>query len=497
MVRAEAGQRVTLRRVVLAGERRRVDLVLPAHEPVGALLPDILRAIGERAAHQPPTYRLVTAGGAVLARSETLASANVADGTVLRLLREHGTPKAPAGPGEAAGDLDGRYKRGIRGEHGEHDTCAERDARAQYDAHARYEAYGPRDAYDGRGGSGAYAWRWDERSRTGAAVVAAVLLAAAVAGFADDRYGPDRAGPWLGLAALVTAGAGAAAGSLLTRKALGTALLLVGGTLGAFASWGVTSDAAPRLAAVGLTLAVVLALLGLCTGLGRGGLVGAAAVAAAVGVWEAGLAVAGPARTGVALGVVSVLVLGYLPRLALASAGLTRLDGRHPGGAPVGRQRAAAALSTTHRGLTLAAVTTAGSAGAAGVLAVGGAGDAPGAAADGWAVAAAVLLCVVLFSRARAYPLALEVMALLVAGAAVGVRLLLLWATDGGNPAGALTVLCLLSVLPLAALAARPPEPVRMRVRHVMNLVESVSVVALVPVAVGAFGAYGGLLDMF
>ncbi|WP_206506478.1 EsaB/YukD family protein [Streptomyces chrestomyceticus] len=475
MVNAEAGQRVTLRRLVLAGERRRVDLVLPAHEPIGALLPEILRAADDRAAHEPPTCRLVTAGGAVLARSETLASANVADGSVVRLVREHGAAEVPAGRGvvgETAGGRDGRDKRG---------------------GHGRDDSGGGHEGRDDRGG---YVRQWDERSRTGVAVVAAVLLTVVVGVFAGDRYGLDRAALWLGLAAVVAAGAGAAAGLLLPRKASATALLLVGGTLGVFASWGVTPGGAPRLAAAGLTVAAVLALLGLCTGLGRGGLVGAAAVAVAAGAWAIGLAVADPARTGAVLGVVSILVLGYLPRLALASAGLTRLDGRHSGGAPVSRYRAAAALGATHRGLTLAAVTTAGSAGAAGVLAVSGTGGASGTA-DGWTVAVALLLSVVLFSRARAYPLVLEVMALLVAGAAVCVRLVLLWGADGGNPAAALTVLCLLAVLPLAALAVRPPEHVRLRVRHLMNVVESVSVVALIPVALGALGVYGGLPDMF
>ncbi|OKH97437.1 secretion protein snm4 [Streptomyces sp. CB02923] len=472
---AEAGRRVTLRRVVLAGERRRIDLVLPAHEPVGALLPEVLRAIGDRPAHEPLSCRLVTAGGAVLAQGETLASANVEDGSVLRLVREHGAPQAPAAQGSS----------GTPTGHGVPGAPA-----------AHYMPGIPAGPGDTAGDLDIHAWRWDERSRTGTAIVAGVLLAAVTGLFAGSRYGLDRAGPWLGLAAAVAAGAGAAAGSLLARRTLGTALLLVGGTFGVLASWGVAPGGAPRLAAVGLTVAAVLALLGLCTGLGRGGLVGAAAVAAAVGVWEAGLAVAGPARTGVAVGVISVLVLGYLPRLALASAGLTRLDDRHSGGTPVSRHRAAAALGATHRGLTLAAVTAAVSAGAAAVLAVGGTPDASGAV-DGWAVAAAVLLCVVLFSRARAYPLVLEVVALLVAGTAVCVRLVLLWAAYGSDPAGALTVLCLLVVLPLAVLAVRPPERVRPGLRHLMNLAESVSVVALVPVAVGAFGVYGALLDMF
>ncbi|MEU2788287.1 EsaB/YukD family protein [Streptomyces sp. NPDC007100] len=450
MVSTATGRRAALSRVTLVGERRRVDLVLPAHEPVGVLLPEVLTLLGDRVAQEPLMRRLVTVDGTVLAQDATLASANVADGAVLRLVREQETPAAPVVhdvTDEVADDLDVR------------------------------------------------AWRWGERSRSWSAVGASVLLAAVAGGCATAWFGAERVGPWLWLASVVAAGAGAVAGALLRRTPLGTALLLAGGALGALASWDVAAGGALRLAAVGMTVAVVLALLGFCTGLGRGGLVGAVAVAAAVGVWEVGLAVTGPARTGVAVGAVSVLVLGYLPRIALMSAGLTRLDDRRSGGTPVSRHRVAAALGATHRGLALATAAMAVSAGAAGLLAAGAA-DASGVV-DGWSVAVAVLLCVVLFSRARAYPLALEVVALLAAGAAICIRLVLLWAGAGGNPAGALVTLCLMALMPLAALAVRPPEHARVRLRRLMNLVESVGVVALIPVALGAFGVYGRLLHTF
>ncbi|KAA6221110.1 secretion protein snm4 [Streptomyces albofaciens JCM 4342] len=447
----EAGARVALRRVVLAGERRRVDLVLPAHEPVGTLLPEVLRAAGDPAAYGPSRCRLVTDGGAVLAQGETLASANVTDGSVLRLLREREqeSPEAPMPTAPAPGVVGAVPGEGL-------------------DLPAR---------------------RWDERSRAWTAVAAGTLLSAVAGLLAARAYGPEQAGPWLGGAALIVAGAGAVAGPLLGRRLPGTALLLMGGVLGVLASWDVTSGGAPRLAAVGLTVAAVLALLGICTGLGRGGLVGAAAVAAAVGVWEAGAALAGPARAAVLIGLVSVLALGCLPRLALTSAGLTRLDDRRSGGTPVSSHRVAAALGATHRGLTPAAVAMAGSAGAAGVLAAGGVSGTGG----GWAVAGAVLLCVVLFSRARAYPLVLEVVALLTAGTAVCVRLALLWA-DGGSPAGALIALCLLAALPVAALAVRLPEHVRALLRRLTDVAEVVSAVALIPAGLGALGVFDRLL---
>ncbi|MEU9111994.1 secretion protein snm4 [Streptomyces sp. NPDC048483] len=333
-------------------------------------------------------------------------------------------------------------------------------------------------------------WGWGERTRAWTAVTGSVLLAAVAGIFAVTWYGGSA--PWLGGAAVLVAGVGAATGKVANkvarrpdRHAPGVALLLLGGALGVVASWQAVSGSAARLAAVGLTVAAVCALLGLCAPLGRGGLTGAAALALAVGVWELGLALTTPARTGVALGFVSVLVLGYLPRYALTAAGLNRLDDRRSGGTPVSRHQVAAALGATHRGLALATVATAASAGAAGVLAV----DTPGL----WTVLAALLLCVVLLSRARAYPLAAEVVALLVAGTAVCVRLVLLWA-DGGERAGALAVLGVLAALPVAVLAVRVPELLRVGLRRWLDRVESVAVIALIPVALGAFGVYSLLL---
>ena len=447
-VSAGAEQRAGLSRVTLVGDRRRIELVVPAHESLGALLPDILRLLGDRASGGPAAQRLITSDGAVLAPHDSLASARVSDGAVLRLVREQDGVLAPAG----------------------HDDHAEDAA----------------DPLDVRG------WGWGARSRAWTVVTAGVLLAA-TAGIGAAAWYPDRAAAlWLGVAAVLLAGAGAAISALTGRpghRAPGLALLLQGGTLGVLASWHAVSGGGARLAAVGLTAAAVLALLGLCTPLGRGGLIGAVSVALAVGAWELGLALAGPARAGVALGFVSVVVLGSLPRLALIGAGLTRLDDLRSGGTPVSRHQAAAALGATHRGLALATVAMAASAGAAGVLALG----EPGV----WTVLAALLLAGLLFSRARAYPLAVEVVALLGAGTAVCVRLVLLCAHDGDAPAGALAALCALAGLAVMVLTVRVPEAMRARLRRWLDLLESTGVVALIPLSLGAFGVYGLLFGAF
>ncbi|MZE78774.1 type VII secretion integral membrane protein EccD, partial [Streptomyces sp. SID5475] len=98
-----------LSRVTLVGERRRVDLVLPSDEPVGRLLPDVIQLLDDRVAARPELRRLVTASGAVLPLDSTLASSEVRDGAVLRLVRAQDAPAAPVVhdvTDEVAEDLD-------------------------------------------------------------------------------------------------------------------------------------------------------------------------------------------------------------------------------------------------------------------------------------------------------------------------------------------------------------------------------------------------------
>lgn len=450
MTAAATGRRTSLSRVTLVGERRRIDMLLPADEPVGELLPDILDLLDDRAAERPLLRRLVTARGEVLAQDDTLASARIADGAVLRLVREQETPAAPVVhdvSDETAEDLDVR------------------------------------------------AWRWGDRTRAWAAGTAAVLLALTAAFAARGWLGQQDVRLPLAAVAVLAAGTGALVARLGGREP-GTALIALGGALGLFAGWTATGAADARLAALGLAAVVTLVLLGTATPVGRGGYVGAAAVVVVVGGWELGWLLSGGYRLGAALGTASVLALGFLPRLALMSAGLTRLDDRRVAETSVSRHRVDVALAATHRGLALATVAVAASAAGGGWLAAD--------RSNPWSVTAVALLAVVLFSRARAYPLAVEVVALQAAGAVLVVRLLVLWATaDGGTGGGTggvaapLAVLCALPLWPLAVLVARPPDHVRVRLRRIMNFVESVGVVVLIPVAIGAFGVYGRLLDTF
>ncbi|WP_436777898.1 EsaB/YukD family protein [Yinghuangia sp. YIM S09857] len=437
---------VRLSRVTVVGERRRIDLLLPSREPVGALLPDLIRMLEEPSAPTPELRRLVTGRGVVLAPDDSLASADVADGAVLRLVHRRETPAAPVVhdvTDEAADDLDRRQ------------------------------------------------WRWNDGVRDWTAGTATIVLALVTAFLARDWLGTEKVAGWLVGVAVGTAALGATAARWGNRP-LGGVLVLLGGATGAVGAWSMTTDSdRMRLAALGLTAVAVCLLAAVCTPIGRGGLVGGGVVAALVGGWELGLALTDhPHRAAVAVGTLSVVALGVLPRYALMAAGLTRLDDRRSGDFAVSRHQVDSALTATHRGLALATVAMSASVGVAGWIAL--------TDVNRWTVATAVLLTVVVLCRSRAYPLAVEVAAMLAAGAVLAVRLVVLWADQPDEPAvRPLAALCVLTLLPLAAFVVRPPDHVRVRLRRVLDAVESVGVIALIPVCFGAFGVYGRLLDTF
>ncbi|WP_095758138.1 type VII secretion integral membrane protein EccD [Streptomyces xinghaiensis] len=440
-----------LSRVTLVGERRRVDLVLPSDEPVGRLLPDVIQLLDDRVAARPELRRLVTASGAVLPLDSTLASSEVRDGAVLRLVRAQDAPAAPVVhdvTDEVAEDLDLR------------------------------------------------AWRWRpvaRRATAGAATVGFAVTAALLARDAFDKSAV--AGALFALTVLL-----AAAGALAARlgggnRGLATTLLLAAGALGLLAAWTAADaqswTAEARLAGVTAAVVLTLLLLGLFTPVGRGGLIGAAAAFATTGIWLlTGALQDEPARVGAVLGVVSVVVLGLLPRLALMAAGLTALDDRRSAGASVSRHQVDTALAAAHRGLALATTVTAVSVTAAGLLA--------STVSNPWAISLTAVLALVLASRSRAFPLVAEVVVLLGAASVLLVRLVTLWIDSlDGAPSGPLGLLALAALLPVGVLAVQPPEHVRVRLRRFVDFIESVGVIALFPLAVGVFGVYGRLLNAF
>ncbi|MFD6589022.1 type VII secretion integral membrane protein EccD [Streptomyces anulatus] len=444
--------RSELSRVTLVGERRRADIVLPSDTPIGQLLPDILQLLDDRAASRPLTRQLITSDGSALPHDSTLASAGVSDGAVLRLVRTHAAPPAPV-------------------VHDVTDQVA--------------------DSLD------LQAWRWRPAARRVTAGATTVAFAVIAALLARREFPLGTLAVALAVATAVLLVGGALCARIGTgNRGLATALLFVSGGLGVLTAW-TAADAydwsgQARLAAVATAVALALLLLGFFSPLGRGGLIGAGATAAVAAVWEAVAAVEpDPARLGAVMAVFSVVLLGMLPRLALMASGLTALDDRRSGGASVSRHDVADALAATHRGLALATVVTAASATGAGWLLT----LAPRPTV--WTVLLPTLVAVVLLSRARAFPLVAEVVALFAAAAVLLVRLVMLWMEQGSGGAGPVVVLGTAALLPLLALAVEPPEHVRVRLRRTADLIESIGMVGLFPLAIGVFGMYGQLLDKF
>lgn len=446
--------RARLSRVTLVGERRRADIVLPADTPIGQLLPDILKLLDDRVASRPLTRQLITSDGSALPHDSTLESAQIADGAVLRLVRTHSAPPAPVVhdvTDQVAEDLDLR------------------------------------------------AWRWRPAARRVSAGVAAVAFAVTSAVLARGEFALNALASVLGIVTLTLM----ATGALVARigrggrgnQGLATALLTASGGVGVLAAW-TAADAADwatsaRLGAVAGVLVLTLALLGFFSPLGRGGAIGAAVTTVIAVVWEIIAALqSDPAKLGAVMAVFSVVLLGLLPRFALMGSGLTALDDRRSQGVSVSRYQVDNALAATHRGLALATLVTAVSAACAGWLLT--LTEQP----NPWTVVLPSLVAVVLLSRARAFPLVAEVVALLIVALVLVVRLVMLWlGHDGG--AWPLAVLCAGAVLSLLVLAVHPPEHVRVRLRRIADLVESIGMVGLFPLAVGVFGVYGQLLNRF
>ncbi len=429
-----------LTRVTLSGGRRRADLVLPSDEPLGLFVPELAAMVGTAAGSASGGYQLTTLDGTVLDPAASLQQAGIADGTLLRLDLVSEAPPAPI----------------------LHDVAD----------------HVSDDADSLRGRWNATALRW---AATAVAVLGLVVAALVVVPFAGA------------VGVLVTGLLAAAAGGLTApgSRAAGVAVLLAGTAVALVGAGYLALPAAERATAGALVLAVALGALGLVTGHGRAGLMGAGALAVQLGLWWvlplAGLRGAG---TAAVLAVVGIGLLGLLPRFAVAASGLAGLDDRQSADEPVTRVAADAAVDAAHRGLALACVVTAASAGLAGAVLAGAGGV--------WAVVLAALTAVAVLLRMRAYPLTVEVLALLAAALGTGCALLRHWVAAEPRAwwAAALAAV-VVAVAALVLLTVTPRPHVRARARQLGDRLEGLVVVAAVPVAVGVFGVYERLLATF
>lgn len=432
-------------RVTVVGVKRRIDVVLPADEAVGAMTGDLIRMLDEPSS-SPPLHRyLVSPAGDVLGGDATLAAAKIEDGAVLRLVGEEGLPPAPVVYDVAE------------------ETASDRDARR-------------------------WAFTTTHRQVIGGAAFAAMVLAMSMLVQAADVWpnAPAVLAGVLVIAAVVLGRVG--------RPALSSGVLVAGVLVGLH--FLVTADATAswepwrRWAAVVVALLVTPLLFALAGRPPRGAVMGSAVGAVLLGLWVGGVLLGFPTdQIASVLAVVSVAVLGFLPRAALMVSGIASLDDRRAGGREVARRDVEGALSAAHEGLVLASFAAAASAATAGVLL--------SAELTRWTIPIGCLLAFLFLSRSRVFPLVPEVVGLVATGLVVAVAFVRSWSADSGLVAGPLGVLAGLAALALLAVAVSLTEHAEARLRIVLDRIEMLAVVAMIPLVVGVFGTYSRLLAMF
>ena len=225
--------------------------------------------------------------------------------------------------------------------------------------------------------------------------------------------------------------------------------------MGVLAGWSAAAvlgwPPAVRWGVVVAVVAVGLLALAGSSSLGRAGVVGGVAMLGLVAGWAVG-AVLRLDTVGLAtlMSVVSIVVLGLLPRLALALSGLTTLDDQRSAGATVGRYEVTLAIAAAHRGLVIATAAAAACAAVAGGLLA----TVPGP----WTLSLAATVAVVCALRARIFPLVGQVVALFAAATAIALLLLRAWAGLGDAfPVGALLVLLGIAGTALVVLSVDVP----------------------------------------
>jgi hypothetical protein len=284
--------------------------------------------------------------------------------------------------------------------------------------------------------------------------------------------------------------AGTAVARSVDRRSSGLAVLLSGAglLLGTVPSVG---DPALRTGLATVYLVGTVLAIGRATDHVRVATFAAGVLAALLVPWPLLGALGRPAGQAAALvAVCAVALLGLMPRLALVQSGLTRLDDRVVDGGQVARPEVGAALDAAHRTLAVGCVAAAVASAVAGAVLAGTGGP--------WAPATAVLLGAALLLRLRAFPLTVEIVALVGAVLVIGAALALRWA-GGPVPTSLLAAAACLGVTAtgLALLANPPNAEVEARARIVADQVEAAAVLALVPAAVGVFGVYGRLIETF
>jgi ESX secretion system protein EccD len=183
----------------------------------------------------------------------------------------------------------------------------------------------------------------------------------------------------------------------------------------------------------------------------------------------------------------AVVACGILPRLALAASGLTGLDDQVVEGRPRRRDEVTLTVNEAYRLLSWVTFAVAIPIAVTGAVLL--------ASDDLWAVAVGTVVITVSALRTRAFPLAVQQMALwfaVLAGLLAG----LLGQPRIGELLQAV-ILAGLMVLVVIMVLARLAAHQRAFLRRVGNALEALSVIALIPLLLGMFGVFSDLLEAF
>jgi len=429
-------------RITLVADRSRAELVLPSTEPVGTQMPTLLSLLGGASSRSgtPPATSLVRADGRLVDPELDLASQEVLDGEVLRVVADDEIP-----PPARVSDLS--------------------EAMADLT-----------EAHPGR-------WRGTDRP-LGAGILIGVLTALAT--WPQLQEIPPTAHTWVALTGLLLLFAAAA----LRRGGIGPAGLGVLGLclpLGLLASQCLTlATAGTESGALAAVAVLLLAVAGMGLAFGRiGWITGAAVGLGTEGVWL--LVTALSPTTKLAHGLLAVLALvlaGCLPWTALVVSGAARLDDTALTGVLPPRDRAHRSLTAAHDSLLVACLVVA--------AALAWATASLARQDDPWGqwLAGAVVVATAL--RSRAFPLRAEVIALWLA--CLPAPLILSSSLPGPQRTAVIVVVILAAS---AASVYQSADQTRVRLRRLGDRLETAATVATVPLLCGLDGLFTHLLGLF
>lgn len=435
-------------RLSVTGTSRRTEIVVPSDEPVGTILPSLVRLLGEPTGTVERPLALVGVDGEPVDLARTARGSGLLDGTALQLVRLDAAPPPPV-----VIDVT--------------DSAAEAFA-------VRADRWTPQarlaTAAAGIGVATALAGVLVPRADAGAALwgLITALAVLVVIAIATGRG-------WMPRLALCLS---AAAAGLAVPTGLDAAAIAAPSLPGAAALIGV-SAAAVAASVVVLSAGIALRRAGAVAG----GVIGVVLWGLLLVLLATGVGVVAAAAIA---GTVAAFATGLLPWVALSSAQLTVLDQRVADGDRVERGTAAASIDEAYRALTWSVAAVAAVLAATGVVLVVDRGPWPALLALAFALTAAL--------RTRSFPLRGQVRLLWAAAAAPAATAVLVW-----FPGDWIGVAVCAGVALLVAIAALidPRPPARARLRGLGNVIETLAAVALLPLLLGALGIYDELLGMF